>query len=108
MYIGGRWTSGRSTRAIAVYSPATEELVGSVPEGVAGDAEDALRAARHAQPAWAALPPIERARMLRRLCALLERDREIIARLITLEQGNDFAIALQQGAEPAQHSGAFD
>lgn len=93
MYIGGRWTSGRATRTIAVHSPTTEELVGTVPEGVAGDAEDALRAARLAQPAWAALPPIERAWLLRRLCALLDRDREIIARLITLEQGKPIAQA---------------
>jgi lactaldehyde dehydrogenase/glycolaldehyde dehydrogenase len=93
MYIGGCWTLGRATRAIAVHSPATEELVGTVPEGVAGDAEDALRAARLAQPAWAARPPIERGQLLRRLCALLDRDREIIARLITLEQGKPIAQA---------------
>ncbi|MEP6565985.1 MAG: aldehyde dehydrogenase family protein [Mesorhizobium sp.] len=93
MYIGGRWTLGQATRTIAVHSPATEELVGTVPEGTSGDAEDALAAARAAQRAWAALPPIERARMLRRLCALLDRDRERIARIITLEQGKPIAQA---------------
>lgn len=94
MLIGGRWTTGRAQHSIAVHSPATEDLVGTVPAGTAEDAEDALKAARVAQPGWAALPPVERARFLRRLCGLLERDREPIARLITLEQGKPLAQAL--------------
>lgn len=93
MLIGGRWTTGRAQHSIKVHSPATEQLIGTVPAGTAGDAEDALAAARVAQPAWAALPPIERARFLRRLCGLLDRDRETIARLITLEQGKPLSQA---------------
>jgi len=93
MLIGGRWTLGSADRAIAVHNPATEALVGTVPEGTPADAEDALAAAGAAQPAWARLPAIERARLLRRLCALLDRDRERIARLITIEQGKPLAQA---------------
>ena len=51
MYIGARWTVGQATRTIAVHSPATEELVGTVPEGTSGDAEDALAAAPRPSPA---------------------------------------------------------
>ncbi|OEO32291.1 aldehyde dehydrogenase [Devosia insulae DS-56] len=93
MFIGGRWSSGAAEGWIDVHSPATEELVGRVPAGTAADAEAALAAARAAQPGWAALPPIERARHLRRLARLIERDREIIATLVTREQGKPLAHA---------------
>lgn len=93
MLIGGAWTTGGAVRAIEVFNPATEELVGTAPEGTSADAEAALSAARGAQPAWAALPPIDRARLLRKLCLLLDRDREEIAKLITLEQGKPLAQA---------------
>lgn len=93
MFIGGRWTTGAANRWIEVHSPATEELVGRVPAGTAADAEAALAAARAAQPAWAALPPIERSRHLRRLASLIERDRERIATLVTCEQGKPLAHA---------------
>jgi lactaldehyde dehydrogenase/glycolaldehyde dehydrogenase len=94
MFIGGHWTKGHSAGVIDVFSPANEMLVGSVPLGSAADADEALAAARSAQPAWAALPPIERARHLRRLTSLIARDRAIIARLVTLEQGKPLAHAL--------------
>lgn len=93
MFIGGHWTTGAASGWIEVCSPATEELVGRVPAGTAADAEAALAAARAAQPAWAGLPPIERARHLRRLAGLIERDRELIATLVTQEQGKPLAHA---------------
>lgn len=93
MFIGGRWTTGHATESIEVFSPATEALVGRVPAGTAVDAEEALAAARKAQPAWGAFPPIERAIHLRRLASLIARDRELIATLVTLEQGKPLAHA---------------
>jgi lactaldehyde dehydrogenase/glycolaldehyde dehydrogenase len=61
MYIDGAWTDGRSRERIAVENPADESVVGTVPAGTPEDAVAALEAARRAQPAWAALPPIVRA-----------------------------------------------
>jgi lactaldehyde dehydrogenase / glycolaldehyde dehydrogenase len=115
IFIGGQWTLGRANGWIEVRSPATEALVGRVPDGTAGDAEDALAAARAAQPAWGALPPIERARYLRRLSGLIVRDRERIATLVTLEQGKPLAHArgevdacvglIDYAADSARHIG---
>jgi lactaldehyde dehydrogenase/glycolaldehyde dehydrogenase len=93
MLTGGSWTDGVGGKRIDVINPATEEVIGSVPDGVPEDAENALDRARKSQPAWEALPPIERAMIVRRLCALLDRDREPIARLITMEQGKPISQA---------------
>lgn len=87
MLIGGRWTDGAAKQAIGVENPATEEVVGSVPAGTARDAEDALAAARKAQPEWAQTPAIERARRIWALRDAVLRDQAELARVVTLEQG---------------------
>jgi lactaldehyde dehydrogenase/glycolaldehyde dehydrogenase len=46
-----------------------------------------------AQPAWEALPPVQRADHLRSLAALIRRDAEMLARLVTSEQGKPLAEA---------------
>ena len=87
MFIGGRWTDGSADQSIEVENPATEEVAGSVPLGTARDAEDALAAARKAQPEWARTPAIERARLIWALRDAMLRDRAALARTVTLEQG---------------------
>jgi lactaldehyde dehydrogenase/glycolaldehyde dehydrogenase len=87
MYIDGAWTDGRSRERIAVENPANESVVGTVPAGTPEDAVAALEAARRAQPAWAALPPIVRAGHVLDLAAAVRRDRARLARIVTLEQG---------------------
>jgi lactaldehyde dehydrogenase/glycolaldehyde dehydrogenase len=89
--IAGAWVEGSG--AIEVENPATGEMVAVVPAGGEAEAAAALEAAARAQPAWAALPPIRRADHLRRLAALVERDAEALARLVTMEQGKPLAEA---------------
>jgi lactaldehyde dehydrogenase / glycolaldehyde dehydrogenase len=94
MYIGGKWTDGAARGVIAVENPATEEIIATVPEGTVEDAEAALCAARAAQPAWAALPPIERAKLVNALAAEVLHHREHLARVVVREQGKPLDQAL--------------
>src|SRR3712207_5695961 len=87
MYIDGAWTEGRSEGRSEVENPANEFVFASVPAGTAEDANDALEAARRAQPAWAALPPIVRAGYVTDLAAAVKRDKAHLARTVVLEQG---------------------
>ena len=64
-----------------------------MPKGTADDADRALMAARAAQPAWEALPPVERGRLLHRLAQLILENRERLARLVVAEQGKPLAEA---------------
>lgn len=89
--IDGTWVEG--TFRIEVENPATGEIVATVPAGDGALAAAAIEAAALAQPAWEALPPIRRAEHLRRLAALIERDAEALARLVTMEQGKPLAEA---------------
>jgi hypothetical protein len=53
----------------------------------ADDTRDAIAAAVAAAPAWAATPPLQRARVLFRFKTLIERETDTLARLITAEHG---------------------
>lgn len=92
-FVGGEWIDSTSKRFIDVENPATEETIAKVPAGTVEDAERALEAARSAQPAWEALPPVERGDLLRRLAHLVAENRDRLARVVVAEQGKPFAEA---------------
>jgi lactaldehyde dehydrogenase / glycolaldehyde dehydrogenase len=87
LYINGQWVDSTGAATIAVENPATEEVIAKIPAGTEADAIRVLEAAQAAQPAWAALPAIERANLLQKLADLVVRDRDALAQVITAEQG---------------------
>ncbi|HZH52103.1 MAG TPA: aldehyde dehydrogenase [Microvirga sp.] len=87
MYIDGSWTDGRAPGRLEVENPANENVFATVPLGSVEDAISALEAARRAQPAWAALPPIVRAGYVSDLAAAIGREKAHLARIVVLEQG---------------------
>ena len=91
-YIDGMWTSG-TTETITVENPATEDVIGVVPNGTAADAGRAVRAARAAFPGWAATTRAERAELLQRLHDSLEKRAPEIAETIATDVGTPMRIA---------------
>jgi succinate-semialdehyde dehydrogenase/glutarate-semialdehyde dehydrogenase len=87
LYIDGRWTPARGGARLEINDPATGERVGSTALAEAPDIDDAVRAARRAQPAWAATHPDARAKILHRAADLIETQATEIADLLTREQG---------------------
>ena len=73
--------------SLTVLNPATEEPVAELDEAGLDEADAAVAAARAAFPAWAAVPPSHRARMLRGLGALVEEQAEELALLETRNVG---------------------
>ncbi len=86
-FIGGQRVEGSSGRWGEVFNPATGERSRRVALGGAAEVDRAVKAAAAAFPAWAATPPLSRARVLFKFRELLERDGDAIARLITEEHG---------------------
>jgi betaine-aldehyde dehydrogenase len=74
-----------------VVNPATEESIAEIPEASAEDADGAVEAARRAFPAWRAVAPGDRVRLLRRLAAAVEEHGEELARLETQNVGKPIA-----------------
>jgi acyl-CoA reductase-like NAD-dependent aldehyde dehydrogenase len=65
----------------AVLNPATEETIAELPEPGVEEADEAVARARAAFPAWRAVMPADRARLLRRLASLVEEHAEELARI---------------------------
>ncbi len=63
LYIDGAWTGSDGDRVLTVLNPATEEAIGTVPEGTVADIDHAVTAARRAfdEGPWPWLSARERA-----------------------------------------------
>src|SRR5689334_17545873 len=77
----------RSGERLEVLDPATGEPFASIPRGAAADIDDAVAAARAAQPAWEAMAPRERGGCLLALAARIREHREELGRLETQDVG---------------------
>ncbi|XWJ89950.1 aldehyde dehydrogenase [Phytobacter ursingii] len=87
MYIDGQFVTWQGDAWIDVINPATEELLSRIPDGTAEEARKAIDAADKAQPAWEALPAIERAGWLRKIAAGIRARASEISALIVAEGG---------------------
>ncbi len=87
MYINGEWLDAVSGQTFEVTNPATGEVIGSVPDGGAEDAEAAIAAAEAAFPAWSRTSPYERADLLMAAWNLMRERAGELAELMTIEQG---------------------
>src|SRR5246500_3948945 len=101
-YIGGKGVEGTSGRWGDVYNPATGERTRRVAFAGAAEVERAVPASATAFPAWAATPPLTRARILFKFRELLDREAGALARLISEEHGkvmSDAAGEVTRGTE---------
>jgi malonate-semialdehyde dehydrogenase (acetylating) / methylmalonate-semialdehyde dehydrogenase len=89
-YINGEWlNSGGDT--LAVFNPATAEILAQVPLSPASEVNQAVEAAATAFTSWRRTPPTERVQYLFKLKALLETHLDDLSRTITLECGKTLA-----------------
>ena len=92
-WIAGQRTPGSGTRKQAVYNPATGAVARQVHLASEADVAAAVAAAKAAQPAWAEMPPIRRARVLNNFLALMNQHRDTLAAMVTAEHGKVFSDA---------------
>ena len=101
-YIGGKLVAGTSGQYGDVYDPAAGEVTARVALADAAEVNKVVATAAAAWPAWAATPPLRRARVMFKLKELLERDRRELSALITAEHGKVLSDAdgeVQRGLE---------
>src|SRR5436190_12009715 len=89
LFIGGQWVAPAGSATIEVRSPATLELVGSVPEAVEADVDAAVAAARAAFDSgpWPRSTPAERAAVLAKFTELLAARADEVCGVISSEMG---------------------
>jgi betaine-aldehyde dehydrogenase len=76
---------------LRVLNPATEQPVAELEQAGVAETDRAVAAAKAAFPAWRAVAPSDRARLLRRLAGLVEDHREELALLETRNVGKPIA-----------------
>jgi lactaldehyde dehydrogenase/glycolaldehyde dehydrogenase len=86
IYVNGRWQEGQGGRR-QVISPTTGQPFAEVTEATEAQLQEAISAARSALPHWSARSPLDRARYMKRIAALVRRDADRLARIIVMEQG---------------------
>jgi malonate-semialdehyde dehydrogenase (acetylating) / methylmalonate-semialdehyde dehydrogenase len=90
-WIGGAWTEASSGQWLAVENPRHGHPIGRMTVSGAPEVAAAVEAAKKAFPAWKATPMRERAQVLYRLKALMERDLEELCWLVSHENGKTYA-----------------
>jgi lactaldehyde dehydrogenase/glycolaldehyde dehydrogenase len=86
-FINGKFVVSTSSARIPVMNPATGEAICTVPDSSYHDANIAIEAATAAQRKWAKEPAVIRAKLLRSIAKKIRERLELIARIITEEQG---------------------
>lgn len=87
LYIHGERVESKSERHTPVYNPATQDVLGMLPETSQDEFEQAIVSSKEAFASWSRTPVPQRARVMFKFQELIRRDMESIARNITMEQG---------------------
>ncbi|MGJ4888494.1 NAD-dependent succinate-semialdehyde dehydrogenase [Bradyrhizobium sp. HKCCYLRH3099] len=85
--IGGRWQDAASGGTIDVLDPATQAIIGTVPDMGEAETEAAIAAAGRAFASWKRKTHAERAALIEAWHALMLQHEEDLARILTAEQG---------------------
>lgn len=91
LFSGGRWVESETSRFGLVYNPSIGEPIAKCPLCDADETGTVVQAAHDAFPAWRDTPVVERARVMFRLVALMERHVEDLARTLSREHGKTHA-----------------
>ena len=87
LFIGGDFVEPESGAYAPTINPATEEPLAEVAQASEADVARAVAAARAAQPAWAALPGLERGKYVFRIARLIQERARELAVVETLDGG---------------------
>lgn len=93
LYINGQWENGSADSVTEIRNPATGALVGKATNGTQHDVEKAVKAAADAFPAWSKKTAEERADILYAFKALIEKNADHFAHVISSEMGKPLAEA---------------
>src|ERR671917_1079468 len=98
--VGGRTLKDAPGGRTKSVNPARkDETIAEVLLGDAGTFVEACRAARGAQENWAAVPAPIRAQVVKKVGRIVEKNKEALARLVTLEVGKPYVEALGEVQE---------
>src|SRR6187455_21756 len=93
LFINGEWRAARSGRTMPVVNPASGDTIGSLAFAERADLDEALEAAARGFETWKRVSAYERSKIMRKAANLLRERIELVATLMTMEQGKTIAEA---------------
>ena len=97
LFIDNQFVDSVSGKTFATVNPVTEEVIVQVSEADSADVDLAVAAARRAfrlGSPWRTMDASVRGRLLTRMADLMERDKEGLARLESLDNGKPLSCSL--------------
>src|SRR2546427_4492689 len=102
LFIDGKWEAAVSRRTIPVLNPATGEQLTTVPDAGPEDVDHAVKAARRAfeKGFWRKMNVSQRERIIWRIGELIEKNKEELGLLESLNNGKTYLEALRGDIPP--------
>jgi acyl-CoA reductase-like NAD-dependent aldehyde dehydrogenase len=103
LFIDGKWEEAVSGKSIPVINPATGEQLTIVPDAGPADVDRAVKAARRTfeEGAWRRMDVSKREKIIWRIGELIERNKEELGMLESLNNGKTYREALRGDIPPA-------
>ncbi|MBY6089593.1 betaine-aldehyde dehydrogenase [Maritimibacter alkaliphilus] len=98
-FISGQYTHDTSAPEMVSLYPFTGEVTARLHEATDAEIDAAFTAAAAAQKTWAALPPVERGRVLRRAADILRERNQELSEIETIDTGKPIQETLVADAE---------
>ncbi|MCT9979861.1 NAD-dependent succinate-semialdehyde dehydrogenase [Acinetobacter sp. I-MWF] len=92
-FVAGQWCDADSHQSADIYNPATQEIIGSVPNMGKAEAERAIKAAVTGWAAWKNKTAKDRSIILKKWFELMIEKADELAFILTSEQGKPLAEA---------------
>ncbi|PIO27254.1 Methylmalonate-semialdehyde dehydrogenase [acylating], mitochondrial, partial [Aquarana catesbeiana] len=93
LFINGQFVDSETSDWIDIHNPATNEVIGRVPQATQKEMEAAVKSCEQAFPDWSETSILSRQQVFLRYQQLIKDNLKELARLITLEQGKTLADA---------------
>ncbi len=87
LFIHGEWRPAADGARMPVIDPATEQEIDRIPVAAASDLDDALQSSQRGFETWRDVDPWSRSDILRRCAHLIRERTELLAAVLTDEQG---------------------
>ena len=106
-FVNGKQYSGSSKRTSSVFNPATGEETAQVKLGNLKDLNQTVEKAQKAFSSWSNTPPLQRARVLFKYKELIEKNLDLLIKIIVSEHGKVYEDArgsLTRGLEVVEYA----
>ncbi|MCE9658060.1 MAG: NAD-dependent succinate-semialdehyde dehydrogenase [Burkholderiales bacterium] len=93
LLVNGEWRAARAGRTIPIVNPASGATIGALAYAEKTDLDEALEAAAKGFAVWKKVSAYERSKIMRKAANLLRERIDLVAMLMTMEQGKTLAEA---------------